>query len=119
MGRAATGMDLNGKIAALPRDLAPGQPSKPATWGYQPAPAAVLAPEAPIESLVQPDGTLRKIPNVGPSSSRIILEVLTTGTSATIEAAISGSTEQPDIERGRGLRGHFLSRAQVIAALGN
>jgi histidinol phosphatase-like PHP family hydrolase len=117
MERAAKGMDLNGKIAALLRDFAAVQPSKQKTWGYKRAAAAILALEEPIASLVQPDGTLRKIPNVGPSSSRIILEVLNTGTSATIEAAIAGSAEQPDIERGRGLRGDFLSRAQVVAAL--
>lgn len=112
-------MDLNGKIAALLRDFAAVQPSKQKMWGYKRAAAAVLALDEPIEALLQPDGTLRKIPNIGPASSRIILEVLNTGTSPTIEAAISGSGQQPDIDRRRGLRGNFLSRAQVIAALRN
>ena len=112
-------MDLNGKIAALLRDFAAIQSSKQKMWGYKRAASAVLALEEPIESLLQPDGTLRKIPNIGPASTRIILEVLNTGTSPTIEAAIGGSGQKADIERRRDLRGNFLSRAQVLAALRN
>ena len=90
-------MDLNGKIAALLRDFAAIQSSKQKMWGYKRAASAVLALEEPIESLLQPDGTLRKIPNIGPASTRIILEVLTTGTSPTIEDAIGGSGQKSDI----------------------
>ena len=112
-------MDMNGRIAALLRDFAAVQKSKQSMWGYKRAAQAVLALEEPIESLVQPDGTLRKIPNIGPSSSRVILEVLQTGTSPTVERAIADSGQTKDIERRRDLRGHFLSRAQVLAALRN
>jgi len=119
MGSASGDADLNGKIAALLRDFAAIQKSKQKMWGYKRAAAAVLALEAPIEELLLADGTLRKIPNVGPSSTRIILEVLKTGTSATIEEAIAGSGQQADIERRRDLRGHYLSRAQVASALRN
>jgi len=110
---------MNGKIAALLRDFAAVQKSKQSMWGYKRAARAVLALEEPIESLLQPDGTLRKIPNIGPSSSRVILEVLQTGTSPTVERAIAESGQATDIERRRDLRGHFLSRAQVLAALRN
>src|SRR4030095_2789654 len=119
MPRTAPGMDMNGKIAALLRDFAAIQTSKQSMWGYQRAAGAVLALEAPIESFLQPDGTLRKIPNIRPSSSRVILEVLTTGTSATVERAIADSGETEDAERRHDLRGHFLSRSQVVAALRN
>lgn len=112
-------MDLNGKIAALLRDFAAVQTSRQKMWGYKRAAAAVLALDEPVESLRQPDGTLRKIRNIGPSSTRIILEILDTGTSATIEAAIGGSGQEKDVERRRGFREHFLSRAQVLAALRN
>jgi histidinol phosphatase-like PHP family hydrolase len=112
-------MDLNGKIAALLRDFAAIQKSKQSMWGYKRAASTILTLEAPIESFLQPDGTLRKIPNIGPSSTRVILEVLQTGTSATVERAISESGQEGDIERRRDLRGHFLSRAQVLAALRN
>ena len=61
-------MDMNGKIAALLRDFAAIQKSKQSMWGYKRAAAAILTLEEPIESFLQPDGTLRKIPNIGPSS---------------------------------------------------
>jgi histidinol phosphatase-like PHP family hydrolase len=119
MPRSTSGMDRNGQIAALLRDFAAIQKSKQSMWGYKRAAAAILALEQPIESLLNPDGTLQKIPNIGPSSTRIILEVLRTGTSPTIEAAIAASGQATDVERRRGLRSHFLSRAQVVAALRN
>src|SRR5215831_2985404 len=119
MAREASGMDLNGKIAALLRDFAAIQTSRQKTWGYKRAAAAILGLEEPIESLLQPDGTLRKIPNVGPSSSRIILEVLQTGTSAEIEERIAAGGQSGEVARRGTLRGHFLSRAQVVAALRN
>jgi len=45
--------------------------------------------------------------------------VLQTGSSPTIERAIAESGQASDIERRRDLRDHFLSRAQVLAALRN
>ena len=116
MAKRSSGMDMNGRIAALLRDFAAIQKSKQSMWGYKRAAAAILALEEPIESLLQADGTLRKIPNIGPSSSRVILEVLQTGTSPTVERAIADSGQSSDIERRRDLRGHFLSRSQVLAA---
>src|SRR5262249_1351418 len=104
---------------ALLRDFSAIQTSKQSMWGYRRAAAAILALEEPIESLLQPDGTLRKIPNVGPSSTRVILEILQTGTSATVDRAISESGQTTVIGRRRELRGNFLSRSQVVAALGN
>src|SRR5438094_942871 len=70
-------------------------------------------------STLQPDGTLRKIPHVGPSSTRVILEVLKTGRSETVERAVEASGRSGDVEKSRSLRDSFLTRAQVIAALGN
>src|SRR5580765_4932261 len=104
MARRNSGMDMNGKIAALLRDFAAIQKSKQSMWGYKRAANAILALEEPIESLLQQDGTLRKIPNIGPSSTRVILEVLQTGSSPTIEKAIAGSDQEPEIERRRDLR---------------
>ena len=89
MARASSDMDLNGQIAALLRDFAAVQTSKQSMWGYKRAAAAILALEEPIASFLRPDGTLRKIPNIGPSSTRIIVEVLQTGTSATVEGQIA------------------------------
>jgi hypothetical protein len=59
------------------------------------------------------------IGQVGPSFSRVILEVLQTGVSATVQRAIAESGKAGDVEKSRGSRDTFLSRAEVLAALGN
>jgi histidinol phosphatase-like PHP family hydrolase len=106
-------------IAGLLRDLAAVQRSKQSKWGYARAADAIAGLPAQIESFLQPDGTLRKIPNVGPSSTRVILEVLQTGASPTVERAIAESGRAADVEKSRSYRDTFLSRAEVLAALGN
>jgi len=110
-------MDSNQKIASLLRDLASVQQSTQSKWGYKRAASAILNLDRPIEQYLLPDGTLRKIPNIGPSSTRVILEVLLTGRSATVDAAFADSPRADDDERTRGLRENFLSRAQVLEAL--
>jgi histidinol phosphatase-like PHP family hydrolase len=117
MPRRRAPTDSNSRIAALLRDLAAVQTSKQSRWGYSRAAEAIASLPAPIESFVQADGTLRKIPNVGPSSTRVILEVLRTGGSETVENAVAGSGRSHDVEKSRQLRDTFLSRAEVLAAL--
>jgi putative hydrolase len=112
-----SGTDTNGVVAALLRDLAAVQKNTQSSWGYKRAAAAVLALEEPIESFVEPDGTLRKIPNIGPKSARVILEVLKSGSSPSVEQAVVESGKVADVDKRRGLRSNFLSRAQVMAAL--
>src|SRR5579862_4688524 len=119
MARRRVITDTNSVIAGLLRDLAAVQKSKQSQWGYRRAAEAIACLAAPIESFLQADGTLRKIGQVGPSSSRVILEVLQTGASATVERAIAESGKAGEIEKSRGWRDTFLSRAQVLAALGN
>jgi histidinol phosphatase-like PHP family hydrolase len=110
--------DTNGAIAALLRDLAAVQASKQSAWGYKRAAATIQALTEPIENFLLPDGSLRKIPNIGPSSSRVILEVLTTGTSATVEQALQASPKRTMVIERRDAGGeHFLSGSQVAAAL--
>ena len=82
---------LPSSIADLLRDLAAVQRTKQSKWGYERAAEAIAALPAPIESFLLTDGTLRKIPQVGPSSTRVILEVLQTGGSPTVEQAIAES----------------------------
>src|SRR3954469_24398133 len=113
----ADALDTNRRIASLLRDLASVQASTQSKWGYKRAAAAVLNLEEPIERYLQPDGTLRKIPNIGPSSTRVILEVLRTGRSSIVDAAVTESPRAKEVERARELRTTFLSRAQVRAAL--
>jgi putative hydrolase len=122
----------NSLIARLLRDLASVQTSKQSKWGYARAAETVEALSEPIESYLQDDGTLRKIPQVGPSSSRVILEVLKTGASPTVAKAIAESGKAAQFEKqlaagggsgtdatGAGVSATFLSRSEVLAALKN
>lgn len=117
----AVANSTNGKIAALLRDLAAVQKAQQSQWGYKRAAAAILDLEEPVERYLQPDGTLRKIPNIGPKSERVVLEVLRTGRSATVEKAVAAAPagKARDVEKRRGLRSNFLTRAEVVAALRN
>ncbi len=107
----------NGVVAGLLGDLATVQTSRQSAWGYKRAAAAVRNLDGPIEQYLKADGTLGKIPLVGPSSTRVILEVLNTGRSDTVAAAVAASGRVAEIEQSRALRYHFLTRAQVRAAL--
>jgi putative hydrolase len=111
--------DTNALVAALLRDLAQAQKSVRAGWGYKRAANAVLSLDVPLESLVKPDGSLTKIPNVGPKTEAVILEALRTSGSPIVEQAIENSGKMSDIQRRRGLRSNFLSRSRVLAALRN
>jgi putative hydrolase len=112
-GPVAMAADTNMRIAGLLRDLAETQGDARRAWGYKQAAHAVLALDDPIERLVQPDGTLARIPRVGPSSTRVIAEVLATGESPLVERAVDASGRRAEVERRRALRAHFLSRARA------
>src|SRR5688572_13170943 len=109
--------DVNSDVAGWLRDLAFVQTSPHSRWGYKRAASAVMYLDVPIDTLLNPDGTLQKIQHIGPASTRVILEVLQTGAAAIVEAAVAASPQQSDILRRRGLRSHFLSRAAALAAL--
>jgi histidinol phosphatase-like PHP family hydrolase len=111
----AVQVDTNLLVASLLRDLAETQTSTQRAWGYKQAAGAILGLDEPIEQLVQPDGTLPRIPRIGPSSTRVIQEVLATGASALVERAVDASGRRAEVDRRRGLRAHFLSRARVRA----
>jgi len=119
MARRKAGADTNSVIAGLLRDLAAVQSSQQSKWGYLRAAEAIAQLPKPIESFLLSDGTLRKIPHVGPSSTRVVLDVLRTGTSDTVERAIADSGKASEVEKSRGLRDTFLSRAEVLAVLKN
>jgi histidinol phosphatase-like PHP family hydrolase len=119
MGRKAdvAAVDTNGLIAALLRDLAAAQTSPQSRWGYKRAAAAITNLERPIETYLRADGTLDKIAHVGPSSTRVIMEVLRTGGSETVERIVAASPRAREIDASRRLRHHFLTRAQVVSIL--
>lgn len=109
--------DVNAVAGGLLRDLAYVQTSPQKTFGYKRAAAAVLSLEQPLTELRRPDGTLEKIPGIGPASSRVILELLDTGTSTTVERTVELSGRAEDVHERRALRTHFLSRAEVVRIL--
>jgi histidinol phosphatase-like PHP family hydrolase len=109
--------DLNGTIAAQLQDLAAVQTSPQRRWAYERAATAIRDLEEPVQTYLQKDGSLRKIRHVGPSSTRVILEVLETGTSQIVEQAVRTIGRDAAIERSRAWRANFLTRSQVIAAL--
>lgn len=109
--------DINAVVGSFLRDVAYAQPSQPQMFGYKRAAAAILSLDTPLTGLMQADGSLPKIAGIGPASTRIIHEVIETGGSPTVEAAIDRSGRRADIERRRTLRQHFLSRAEVLRIL--
>ena len=118
-GHQAHRADVNAVAGGLLRDLAFAQPTRQKMFGYKRAAAVVFALERSLADLLRPDRTLPKIAGIGPASTRVILEVLDTGESATVEEAIARSGKAADIEERRALRAHFLSRAEVMRVLGD
>ena len=114
-GHALT--DINAIAGALLRDLAFAQTSPQKTFGYKRAAVAVLSLEQPLSDLVRPDRTLPRIPGIGPASTRVIMEVLETGGSPSVEDAVAACGRAADIRRRRELRANFLSRAEVLRVL--
>ena len=105
--------DVNAVVGGYLRDLAFAQSSQQKMFGYKRAAAAILSLDMPLTDLLEPDGALPRIPGIGPGSTRVIREILETGTSPTVEQAIEGSERREDIQRRRELRRDFLSRAEV------
>lgn len=115
--RSSPDPDLNITIAGLLSDLAMVQTSDQRKFGYQQAAQAIRALDEPVEALRQSDGTLRRIPRIGPASTRIIMEVLETGGSPTVDEAVNASHKASDVAKRREWRAHFLSRAAMRRAL--
>ena len=109
--------DVNAVVGDYLRDLALAQPTQPKMFGYKRAAAAVVALETHLTELVEDDGTLPRLAGIGPGSTRVIREVLETGGSPTVDAVVARSERRSDIERRRGLRRNFLSRAEVLRIL--
>jgi putative hydrolase len=109
--------DVNAVAGGLLRDLAFVQTSPQRTFGYKRAASAVLSLEQPLTELREPNGALAKIPGIGPASTRVILEVLESGESPTVERAVELSGRAEEIWKRRALCTNFLSRAEVLRIL--
>ena len=62
-------------------------------------------------------GTLRDVPYIGPSSARIIMELVETGASSTVDAAVAASRNADKVASLRQLRTGFLSQVAMEQAL--
>jgi histidinol phosphatase-like PHP family hydrolase len=109
--------DVNAIVGGYLRDLAFAQSSSQKMFGYKRAAAAILSLDVPVTALVRPDGSLPRIHGIGPGSTRVIREILETGESSTVEAAVDASGRRAEIEERRALRRHVLSRAEVRRVL--
>ncbi len=110
-------MDVNAVVAGVLSDLAAVQTVTQKQKAFRRAAAAVFELDRPITGLVDPAGTLQKIPNIGPSSTRVILEVLAHGSSPTVDRAIAESGQSAAVADRRRLRERFFSRAETARIL--
>lgn len=100
-------------ICGLLQQLAAVQTSKHRQGAYERAGAAILALDDQIDAMKE----LPRIPLVGPSSLRIVTEVLQTGSSPTVARAVAESAKAADMQSDR-LRGvHCMSVARMRTVL--
>lgn len=109
--------DFNAVAGAALEDLAAVQASRQKAFGYGRAAAAILALDRQFPELVTRDRRYPHIAGVGPSSTRVLFELLEHGSAPTVEAAIDAAGARADITARRALRQGFLSRARVQQVL--
>jgi hypothetical protein len=95
--------DLNMAAAALLYDMAALQPNERSQFGYKRAAKAIIGLPVSVADLVAV-GTLGEIEFVGPSSTRIVTELVQQGRSPTVDAAIAKSTKPSQVTSRRQYR---------------
>ncbi len=105
-------VDVNLVLAGALLDLAQLAGETQRAWGYKRAAKAVLRLDRHITPLVEAN-TFKAVPGIGPTTDRIAREVIHDGVSRYVEEAVEGSGKRVEVDRLRGLRRHFLSRAAV------
>src|SRR6478609_3333039 len=112
----ATHFDPNIVAAGLLHDLAILQSSERSSFGYKRAAKALAAGiDRSVVDLIE-EGILRDVPFVGPSSERIVRELVQTGESATVTSAVAGSSKRTEVEKRRRFRRAYLSRHAMRVA---
>jgi histidinol phosphatase-like PHP family hydrolase len=109
-------VDVNLAAAGLLHDMAALQPTERSQFGYKRAAKAIVFLPVSVADLVAA-GTLRDVPFVGPSSARIITELVEHGSSPTVEAAIAKSSKGATAAAKRELRDGYLSHLVMAQAL--
>ena len=109
--------DLNMAAAALLYDMAALQGTSRSQFGYKRAAKAIVGLPVSVADLVIA-GALRDVPFIGPSSAKIITEIVEAGHSPTVDAAVAKSGRGTDVVSRRGYRSAFLSHFALQRALG-
>ena len=114
---ATQSSDVNIVAAGLLSDMSILQSSERSGFGYKRA-ARMLATgiDRSVIDLVA-EGRLRDVPFVGPSSERIVKELVATGSSPTVDAAVAASSKKGEVEKRRRYRRHYLSRHALRVVL--
>jgi histidinol phosphatase-like PHP family hydrolase len=109
--------DRNITAGGLLHDMAILQSSERSSFGYKRAAKALLAGlDRSIVDLIE-EGALRDVPYVGAASERVAAEVVSTGTSASVESAVSASVKRSEVLKRRAFRRAYLSRHAMRLAL--
>jgi histidinol phosphatase-like PHP family hydrolase len=108
--------DLNMRAASLLYDMAAMQPTERSQFGYKRAAKAIVGLPVSVAELVAA-GSLREIPYVGPSSARVITELVEAGSSPTVDAALAKSSKASQVVERRSQRENFLSHFVLQQAL--
>jgi histidinol phosphatase-like PHP family hydrolase len=108
--------DINMAAAALLYDMAALQGSERSQFGYKRAARAVIGLAVSVSDLVSA-GSLRDVSFIGPSSARIITELLAEGRSPTVDAAVLAASPASRITALRQFRAGYLSHFAMEQAL--
>ena len=110
--------DINMSAVGLLHDMAELQSAERARFGYKRAAKAIVGLPVAVSDLVA-SGTLGEVPFVGPSSTRIITELVHEGRSPTVDAAVAASGKERQVAAKRLLRSNYLSQFGMLAAVGH
>ncbi len=102
--------------AALLYDMAALQANERSQFGYKRAGKAIVGLPVSVSQLIEA-GTLGDVPFVGPSSVRIIRELVEQGRSPTVESAMASTSRSSEISSLRAYRGAYLSHFALQRAL--
>jgi histidinol phosphatase-like PHP family hydrolase len=108
--------DLNMTAAGLLYDMAELQGVERAAFGYKRAAKVIVGLPVLVTDLVEA-GTLRDVQFIGPSSARIITELVEHGHSPTVEAAVAASKKASQVMAKRLLRANYLSQCTMLRVL--
>jgi histidinol phosphatase-like PHP family hydrolase len=104
--------DVNLELGGLLLDMAALAGNSQRAFGYKRAAKAVFRLDQQITPLIEAN-TFRAVSGIGPTTDRIARELVYDGRSEFVEKAIDEAGKRDLVEKNRGFRQNFLSRATV------